>query len=102
MIWSSEPNYSIRDLSGTAEIDLLYSNIYETSLVSKVKGANYPAVSNKIVLDVNIPVPPIDLQEKFSDIVKQTELLKTKYQDSEKELNNLFGSLMQRAFKGEL
>ena len=78
MVWASEPNYSIRDLSGTAEIDLLYSNIYETSLVSKVKGANYPAVSNKIVLDVNIPVPPIDLQEKFSDIVAEIELASPK------------------------
>lgn len=81
---------------------LTKSKYFISSLVSKVKGANYPAVSNKIVLDVNIPVPPIDLQEKFADIVKQTELLKFQYQDSEKELDNLFNALMQRAFKGEL
>jgi len=36
VIWCSEPNYTIKDLSGTAKIDLLYSNVYETSLVSKV------------------------------------------------------------------
>ena len=47
-------------------------------------------------------IPPIELQNKFADIVKQTELLKSQYQESEKELNNLFNSLMQRAFKGEL
>ena len=46
--------------------------------------------------------PPIELQIKFADIVKQVEKLKAKYKESEKELNNLFGSLMQRAFKGEL
>jgi len=49
-----------------------------------------------------IPIPPIHLQNKFADIVKQTEKLKDKYKESEKELDNLFGSLMQRAFKGEL
>ena len=36
MVWSSESNYSIKDLSGTAKVELLYSNIYETSLVSEV------------------------------------------------------------------
>ena len=46
--------------------------------------------------------PPIELQNKFADIIQQVEKLKAKYKESEKELNNLFGSLMQRAFRGEL
>jgi len=46
--------------------------------------------------------PPIEFQIKFANIVKQVEKLKAKYKESEKELDNLFGSLMQRAFKGEL
>jgi type I restriction enzyme, S subunit len=81
---------------------LTKSEFFISTLVSKVKGANYPAVSNKIVLDVKIPIPPIKLQEEFADIVSQTELLKIKYQESEKELNNLFVSLLQRAFNGEI
>ena len=47
---------------------------------------------------LEIGLPPIDIQEKFAEIAKQTELLKIKYQESEKELNNLFGSLMQKSF----
>ena len=46
--------------------------------------------------------PKIDLQNKFADIVQQVEKLKAEYKESEKELDNLFGSLMQRAFRGEL
>ena len=36
VVWASEPNYNIRDLSGTSKIELLYSDIYETALVSGV------------------------------------------------------------------
>jgi len=55
-------------------------------------GSAQPNLSAASVKSFQLPLPPIDLQEK----------LKAKYKESEKELNNLFGSLMQRAFKGEL
>ncbi len=82
--------------------EIVKSNYFVNSLVKKVIGANYPAVSNSHVLEVEIPVPPEELQNKFAKIVQQVEKLKAKYKESEKELDNLFGSLMQRAFKGEL
>lgn len=49
-----------------------------------------------------IPVPPITLQTQFAQIVEKTEALKSQYQRSLQELEQLFGSLSQRAFKGEL
>jgi type I restriction enzyme S subunit len=52
---------------------------------------NFPAI-----------VPPIALQTQFSGIVDKIELLKVQYQASLQELNNLYESLSQRAFKGEL
>tara|TARA_Y100001970_G_scaffold293725_1_gene442651 strand:+ start:1471 stop:2565 length:1095 start_codon:yes stop_codon:yes gene_type:complete len=66
------------------------------------QGAGVPTLNRNLFLKNLVPQIPFDLQEKFADIVKQTELLKSKYQESEKELKNLFGSLMQRAFNGEL
>ena len=51
---------------------------------------------------LEIPVPPIELQTQFSQIVEKTEALKTQYQQSLQELENLYGSLSQKAFKGEL
>lgn len=46
--------------------------------------------------------PPIELQNKFAAIVEKVESLKSKYTQSLTQLENLYGSLSQRAFKGEL
>lgn len=52
----------------------------------------------------NFPVivPPLELQSQFAQIVEKVEALNAHYQASLKELENLYGSLSQRAFKGEL
>lgn len=54
------------------------------------------------IRQVKIPVPPIELQDKFSRIVDEIELIKEKYQLSFFESEKLFNSLMQRAFRGDL
>ena len=58
---------------------------------------------NTTILDkLSFPYPPIELQKQFSQIVEKVEALKTKYESSLRELENLYGSLSQRAFRGEL
>ncbi len=58
---------------------------------------------NTGILDgLRIPYPSLPLQNQFLQIIKKAEALKTHYRDSLKELENLYGSLSQRAFKGEL
>ena len=52
--------------------------------------------------NLSIPVPPIELQTQFARIVEKTDALKTQYQQSLQEMESLYGSLSQRAFKGEL
>ncbi len=51
---------------------------------------------------VEILIPPLSLQQQFAELVLKTDALKEKQKESEKELENLFSSLMQKAFKGEL
>lgn len=51
---------------------------------------------------LNICVPPFHLQTQFAHIVSKTEALKSQYQQSLQELENLYGSLSQKAFRGEL
>ena len=66
--------------------------------------------SNTTVLYMNkticnsIPVyqPPLELQNQFADFVKEVDKLKSQMQESLKELEDNFNSLMQKAFKGEL
>ena len=48
------------------------------------------------------PLPPKPLQDIFATIVQQVEATKVHYQNSLDELNNLFSSLSQKAFRGEL
>ncbi|SHH49494.1 restriction endonuclease subunit S [Tepidibacter thalassicus] len=52
--------------------------------------------------NIKIYIPPIELQNKFAQIVQKTEKQKELLQKSLVELENNFNSLMQRAFKGEL
>lgn len=46
--------------------------------------------------------PPKPQQDKFAKVITQIETTKTIYQESLDELNNLFCSIAQKAFKGEL
>jgi type I restriction enzyme S subunit len=58
---------------------------------------------NTTILDkLSFPYPQIELQTQFYQYAQKTEALKSKYQSSLLELENLYGSLTQRAFSGKL
>lgn len=52
----------------------------------------------------SIPIlsPPLALQNQFAIIVEKVEKIKEQYQQSLTELENLYGAVSQKAFKGEL
>jgi type I restriction enzyme, S subunit len=52
--------------------------------------------------ELQIPVPPIDLQNQFAERVQAIEEQKVQAQASLAQSEDLFNSLLQRAFKGEL
>ena len=64
--------------------------------------ANIPKINRKALNNFTFNTPPISLQNKFAEIVNKIEAIKTKYEADLTELENLYGSLSQRAFKGEL
>jgi len=51
---------------------------------------------------VHVPIPEIELQKRFQTSVALAESLTKKQQKSTQEINELFQSLMHKAFKGEL
>jgi type I restriction enzyme, S subunit len=81
---------------------LLSSNFGQSSINKNIKGAVTKTITKDAIRKIKIPKPPIDLQNQFAQIVEKVESLKTKYEASLKELENLYGSLTQRAFRGEL
>lgn len=72
------------------------------ALIAKMKGASYPAVTDKDVLSVEIRVPPIEIQNKFAFIATKSELMRDRQSTSLQEITELFDSIMYKAFKGEL
>ncbi len=61
-----------------------------------------PILNKGLFKKISIPVPPLTLQNSFSKIIHSIEIQKKFFLEQLKTSNNLFASLMQRAFKGEL
>ncbi|GJL63045.1 MAG: hypothetical protein NPIRA04_16990 [Nitrospirales bacterium] len=59
-------------------------------------------INQGVINGINIILPPDELQNKFGKIVDKIESMKFHYQQSLTELENLYGALSQKAFKGEL
>ena len=96
----------LKDTSGTTSGFIKYIvslPSFRRTIVSKAKttAGNYN-INTDGLKDLNFIIPPIELQIQFAQIVEKTEALKAQYQSSLQELENLYGSLSQRAFKGEL
>ena len=52
--------------------------------------------------NISVPVPNIELQQKYAVIAKKYEHIYQSYMLAIEKLDTLFGSLQQRAFRGEL
>ncbi len=59
-------------------------------------------INAKELQKIQILDPPLDLQNQFAAIVEKVEGLKSRYQQSLTDLESLYGTLSQKAFKGEL
>ncbi len=76
--------------------------IFRTNYNNIASGTTFVELKIVALKQINVPVAPIELQTQFAQIVEKTEALKAQYQQSLQELENLYGSLSQKAFKGEL
>lgn len=80
------------------------NEIYQKYLLrlSTSGGATREAITKKQIENLPIIIPPLDLQEQFAIKVTKIKEQKSIIQKSIEEIENLFNSLMQKAFKGEL
>ena len=62
------------------------------------RGANIQNLNQKTLATLNIPIPPIELQNQFADFVASVDKSKSKIQKSLEETQLLFDSLMQKYF----
>ena len=62
------------------------------------RGVRQANISNKDILNLVVPVPPMELQNKFSDFIKQVDKSKFAIQKALDKAQLLFDSLMQKYF----
>ena len=62
------------------------------------RGVRQANISNKDILNLVVPVPPMGLQNQYADFVEQVDKLKFKVQKSLDETQTLMDSLMQQYF----
>ncbi len=65
-------------------------------------GATSKHINVKELRTMNIPVPPMETQEKFKDVIDQICALRLKFNIHFDKHNDLFNSLTQKAFSGAL
>lgn len=88
-----EPNYLVLQLNNPAVFK---------RLVSFNSGSAQPQLSAQSVKEFKVFVPPVNLQNEFVKRVSLIEEQKAIAQKSLAKSEELFNSLLQRAFKGEL
>ena len=71
-------------------------------MVRRATGASYPAVSNRIVFESKIPLPPLPEQQQFAEVLKKVDALRATRASALGLLDTLIASLQHRAFRGEL
>ena len=81
---------------------LLSTEYGQLVISSKTNGAVTQSITKGAVKDIDIMIPPIELQNKFASIVEKIEIIKEKENQKLKQLEDLHNSLMQKAFKGEI
>lgn len=78
------------------------STYFINTMISKARGANYPAVSDKDVRDTLIPLPPLHIQNCFADIVKEMQVSMTHIDRSGQIATSLGTSLMTFFLGGDI
>lgn len=75
---------------------------FQALLESKASQTAQKNINLEILRNLVVPCPPLALQTQFAQKVEKVEALKAQYQQSLQELEQLYGSLSQKAFNGEL
>lgn len=89
------------------ELANVYFVLYQLKLLEKIILKNVRSVTAdniefNLIKNLELNVPPLELQNKFAQIVEHVDAQKQKNELVIEQMNNLFNSLSQRAFKGEL
>jgi type I restriction enzyme, S subunit len=81
---------------------LLYHPEVLRQLGVRAKGAVMPGLNMGIIKGLELPLPPIELQEQFKRFAAASTAARVDFEESQYGMNDFFGALQQHAFRGEL
>jgi len=74
------------------------SPAFVADMVNKTTGASYPAVSDRIIFDSRISLPPLAEQRRIADVLDRAEALRAKRRTALAQLDSLTESLFLDLF----
>ncbi|MEZ9783420.1 hypothetical protein BCV08_10730 [Vibrio breoganii] len=81
---------------------MLRTTSMKQAMLEGGQGANIQNINQKILSSLEIPLPPMDKQRLFCKAIESYRESLSQLKEYSQEINGLFNSLMQKAFKGEL
>jgi type I restriction enzyme S subunit len=90
------------DDPATVEYVRVWLSFLQKALEDSAPESAQKNINLAILRGLNIPLPSIALQQTFATRIQAIESLKTTHRTALSELDDLFASLQQRAFAGEL
>ncbi|MFH0711555.1 MAG: restriction endonuclease subunit S [archaeon] len=100
--WVNNHAHALRVKKELVNIQFLMYWFNLTDLNRYISGTTRGKLNQGVMKKIKIPLPPIALQKKFASIVERVERIKEAQGKSGKEIGDLFGVLMQKAFRGEI
>ena len=90
----------LRSLSSNGEFlkQLVLSDFFTDYLLTRVSGANYPAVREEDIKECKLGIPPAELQLEFSNKIKALETERLTIDSSLKTTQDLIASRMDKYF----
>ena len=87
----TQPEFICRYLQSIADV-----------LKANARGATIQGITKQFLHSLPIPLPPLEEQKEISQRLNEAQEIKTTNAESEKKIEELQSSLLQRAFRGEL
>jgi type I restriction enzyme S subunit len=86
------------ELDGSYLFHWVKSPVFVADMVKKATGASYPAVSDRIIFESPIPLPPLPRQRRIAEVLDKAEALRAKRRAALAQLDALTQSLFLDTF----
>tara|TARA_B100001175_G_C19504244_1_gene639918 strand:+ start:294 stop:1415 length:1122 start_codon:yes stop_codon:yes gene_type:complete len=99
--WVNNHSHVVK-YNGVSNLTFLAFQLNRTNISQYVTGIDQFKMNKSNLNRIPISTPPLTLQNQFAERVQAIEVQKAQAQSSLTQAEDLFNSLLQRAFKGEL